>query len=279
MDSGYQEYHNSYWEANMFEFDSYSWVDKAISGGYYDSSSPDGAASFGSAASKNIVSERNRRKKINEKLFALRSVVPNISKMDKASIIKDAIDYIQKLHEEVKMIEAEIAELESGGAGGTTRMVGGGGGCNSTIMNSHSSSSGGEVFYGVDFDQADLQLPPYLGSKKKRTREPGGGGGGDYVSGQGSRVTPIDDLELRVTYMGDRTVVVSLTCSRRTDTIVKLCQVFESLKLKIITANIAAFSGRLSKTIFVEVSAWTQSIFTSISISTTTTTPTNNIRK
>lgn len=54
--------------------------------------------------------------------------------------------------------------------------------------------------------------------------------------------------------MGERTVVVSLTCSKRTGTMVKLCEVFESLKLKIITANITAFSGRLSKTVFIEVS-------------------------
>lgn len=32
-------------------------------------------------ASKNIVSERNRRKKLNERLFALRAVVPKISKV------------------------------------------------------------------------------------------------------------------------------------------------------------------------------------------------------
>lgn len=61
----------------LFLFTSWGF-DEALSG-YYDSSSPDGAAS--SAASKNIVSERNRRKKLNERLFALRSVVPNISKV------------------------------------------------------------------------------------------------------------------------------------------------------------------------------------------------------
>lgn len=34
--------------------------------------------------------------------------------MDKASIIKDAIDYIQELHEQERRIQAEISELESG---------------------------------------------------------------------------------------------------------------------------------------------------------------------
>jgi len=56
-----------------------NWGFEEALSGYYDSSSPDGAAS--TAASKNIVSERNRRKKLNERLFALRSVVPNISKV------------------------------------------------------------------------------------------------------------------------------------------------------------------------------------------------------
>lgn len=53
--------------------------DESISGCYYDgSSSPDGATS---SSSKNIESERNRRKKLNERLFALRSIVPKISKV------------------------------------------------------------------------------------------------------------------------------------------------------------------------------------------------------
>jgi len=69
-----------------------SWgLDEAFSG-YYDSSSPDGAASSG-VSSKNIVSERNRRKKLNERLFALRAVVPNISKVNITNFSGPLINY------------------------------------------------------------------------------------------------------------------------------------------------------------------------------------------
>lgn len=57
-----------------------SYFDDQTLSAYYDSSSPDGGQS--STASKNIVSERNRRKKLNDRLFALRSVVPKISKVN-----------------------------------------------------------------------------------------------------------------------------------------------------------------------------------------------------
>ncbi|TYK03071.1 transcription factor bHLH35-like isoform X1 [Cucumis melo var. makuwa] len=113
-----------YWETNMFlqteEFDrNFSWgLDEAFYGSY-DSSSPDGTMSS-LEASKNILSERNRRKKLNDRLLALRAVVPNITKMDKASIIKDAIEYIQELRSEENRIETEISNLESGKFKSTT---------------------------------------------------------------------------------------------------------------------------------------------------------------
>ncbi|XP_022842065.1 transcription factor bHLH35-like [Olea europaea var. sylvestris] len=173
------------------------YLDEAIP--THNASSQDGTQSS-LMANKSIASERNRRKKLNERLYSLRSVVPNITKMHKESIVKDAVDYIQKLHEEERKIQAEISDLESAG-----------------------SSS-----------KSTISSPP----PKRIASE------SSYDSG-GLRSYPIEVLELRGSSMGEKTVVVSLTCSKRSNTMVKLCEMFESLKLEIISENITAYSDRV----------------------------------
>lgn len=79
--------------------------------------------------------------------------------MDKASIIKDAIEYIQELHEQERTIQAEIMELESG------------------KLNKNPG-------YGFEQD-----LPILLTSKKKKKTD-------QFYDSGGPRTSPIEVIEV-----------------------------------------------------------------------------------
>ncbi|OEL18479.1 Transcription factor bHLH35 [Dichanthelium oligosanthes] len=211
----------------------------------YDSSSPDGSISNSSwapagkvttaddkrestgagagagaeGANKNIIMERDRRRKLNEKLYALRSVVPNITKMDKASILKDAIEYIERLQAEERQVLQEVRALETSA-----------GGC-------------AEERYDYEYDEG-LLLQAERRKKPKRAQSV------PSVIADGA---PVEVLELRVSEVGERVLVVSVTCGKGRDAMARVCRAVEELRLRVITANITSVAGCLMHTIFVEV--------------------------
>ncbi|VAH35337.1 unnamed protein product [Triticum turgidum subsp. durum] len=88
---------------------------KALAGGAWANNGDDGTArAQESTNTKNhVISERRRREKLNEMFLILKSLVPSIHKVDKASILAETIAYLREL-------EQKVEELESNKAAGTT---------------------------------------------------------------------------------------------------------------------------------------------------------------
>nr|UUA80730.1 transcription factor bHLH21 [Panax quinquefolius] len=60
-----------------------------------------------SQAKDHIMAERKRREKLSQRFIALSAIVPGLKKMDKASVLGDAIKYLKQLHERVKTLEEQ----------------------------------------------------------------------------------------------------------------------------------------------------------------------------
>ncbi|CDP12229.1 unnamed protein product [Coffea canephora] len=67
-------------------------------------------------ALNHVEAERQRREKLNHRFYALRSVVPNVSRMDKASLLADAVAYINELKAKIQELEARVGVGSRGGA-------------------------------------------------------------------------------------------------------------------------------------------------------------------
>ncbi|GMH22522.1 hypothetical protein Nepgr_024365 [Nepenthes gracilis] len=55
-----------------------------------------------------VEAERQRREKMNSRFYVLRAVVPNVSRMDKASLLADAVGYIKELRRRIEELESQL---------------------------------------------------------------------------------------------------------------------------------------------------------------------------
>ncbi|KAL2323558.1 hypothetical protein Fmac_027937 [Flemingia macrophylla] len=64
-------------------------------------------------SANHVLAERRRREKLNERFIILRSLVPFVTKMDKASILGDTIEYVKQLRRKIQELEARNRQSEA----------------------------------------------------------------------------------------------------------------------------------------------------------------------
>ncbi|XP_027365439.1 basic helix-loop-helix protein A-like isoform X2 [Abrus precatorius] len=64
-------------------------------------------------SANHVLAERRRREKLNERFIILRSLVPFVTKMDKASILGDTIEYVKQLRRKIQELEARNRQMEA----------------------------------------------------------------------------------------------------------------------------------------------------------------------
>ncbi|XP_054781747.1 transcription factor MYC2-like [Prosopis cineraria] len=55
-----------------------------------------------------VEAERQRREKLNHRFYSLRAVVPHVTRMDKASLLSDAVSYINELKSKIEKLESQL---------------------------------------------------------------------------------------------------------------------------------------------------------------------------
>lgn len=169
--------------------------------------------------SKTIVSERKRRFRMKEKLYELRALVPNITKMDKASIIADAVEYVKNLQSHARKLKEDVATLEARpGLAGRRQ-----------------------------------QQQQKQGRRQGQHGRNGGddeGNSGSSRGGGGARVTLVSAAQV-----GEGRFFVTVECERRDGVAAPLCAAVESLAGFLVeSSNLGCSSDRVVSTLTLKVS-------------------------
>ncbi|KAE9457328.1 hypothetical protein C3L33_10785, partial [Rhododendron williamsianum] len=168
-----------------------------------------------SSSQEHVLSERKRREKISQRIIALSAMVPGLKKMDKASVIGDAIDYMKQLQEQVKTLEEQASKTISMGSVVYLRKC--------ELHSDH-------------WDNLSLENSNYTG---------GGGNSGAHYD------EPLPEIGARSC---DKNVLIRIHCVKRKGVVEKTVAEIEKLHLSVVSSNVMAFgSYALDMTILAQV--------------------------
>ncbi|XP_015578625.1 transcription factor bHLH90 isoform X2 [Ricinus communis] len=167
--------------------------------------------------SKNLVTERNRRNRIKDGLYTLRALVPKITKMDIASILGDAIEYIGELQKEKKKLEDELEGIEE-----------------------------------EECEKSNAQLPLKLEQlhEGRKPLPPVEIDNNEDSSGFGEKEKI--EVQIEVNQIGKREFLIKLFCEKKRGGFGRLMDAIYSLGLQVVDANMTTFNGKVLNILKVE---------------------------
>nr|ASW18440.1 aborted microspores protein [Tapiscia sinensis] len=193
--------------------------------------------------SKNLVAERRRRKKLNDRLYTLRGLVPKISKLDKASILGDAIEFVKELQKQAKELQDELEEHSDDDGNKTTGMING----NHNNVQSEILNQNGLI----------------IGPKSEHNKAPNG----FHVGASGSGSVPKQNQEsdstndgtqqmeaqVEVAQIDGNEFFVKVFCEHKAGGFVRLLETLNSLGLQVTNANVTSFRDLVSNVFNVQL--------------------------
>ncbi|XP_037449395.1 transcription factor TDR-like [Triticum dicoccoides] len=173
---------------------------------------------------KNLEAERKRRRKLNDRLYKLRSLVPNITKMDRASILGDAIDYIVGLQKQVKDLQDELEDPNPPG------VTGGDSKAPDVLLDDHPPP-------GLDNDEDSPQQQPFpsAGGKWPRKEEAGD---------EEEKEAEDQDMEpqVEVRQVEGKEFFLQVLCSHKSGRFVRIMDEMAALGLQITSVNVTSYN-------------------------------------
>ncbi|QCE08706.1 transcription factor MYC2 [Vigna unguiculata] len=191
--------------------------------------------------SKNLMAERKRRKKLNDRLYKLRSLVPRISKLDRASILGDAIEYVKDLQKQVKELQDELeenADTESN--------------CINGNNDNNNNNNNNNQYVGVG------ELCPNSEHAKGQSGLHVGTSGNGYVSKQKEDAAVIDkqtqqmEPQVEVALIDGNEYFVKVFCEHRPGGFVKLMESLNTIGMDVVHATVTSHKGLVSNVFEVE---------------------------
>lgn len=172
--------------------------------------------------SKNLVAERKRRKKLNERLYNLRSLVPRISKLDRASILGDAIEYVKDLQKQVKELQDELEENAD---------------TESNCINNHYV---GAAELGPNAEHGKAQTGFHVSKQKQDDAT--------VIDKQTQQMEP----QVEVALIDGNEYFVKVFCEHRPGGFVRLMEAFNTLGMDVVHATVTSHKGLVSNVFKVE---------------------------